>query len=68
MSKEQKHAFKNETFAHKFWKTLEVKFLEKKSGQNKLLNKRLFRFDYKPGTTMNEHLTMFNQLVANLLN
>ena len=30
--------------------------------------KKLFRFDYKPGTSMNEHITVFNQLVANLLN
>ena len=32
------------------------------------MKKRLFRFDYKPGTTMNDHITMFNQLVADLLN
>ena len=68
LSKEQKYAFKNETSAWKLWRALEEKFL-KKSGQNKLLmKKRLFRFDYQPGTTMNEHITMFNQLVADLLN
>jgi hypothetical protein len=68
LSREQKYAFKNETSAHKLWKALEDKFL-KKSGQNKLLmKKRLFRFDYQPGTTMNEHITLFNQLVADLLN
>ena len=32
------------------------------------MQKRLFRFDYKQGTTMNEHITMFNQLVADVLN
>ncbi|VFQ84604.1 unnamed protein product [Cuscuta campestris] len=32
------------------------------------MKKRLFRFDYQPGTTINEHITMFNQLVADLLN
>jgi hypothetical protein len=32
------------------------------------MKKRLFRFDYQPGTTMNEHITLFNQLVAYLLN
>ncbi|CDP17738.1 unnamed protein product [Coffea canephora] len=68
LSKEQKYAFKNETSAWKLWKALEGKFL-KKSGQNKLLMKKiLFRFDYQPGTTMNEHITIFNQLVADLLN
>ena len=41
----------------------------KKRGHNKLLTKkRLFRFDYQQGTTMNAHITMFNQLVADLLN
>ncbi|KAG9453307.1 hypothetical protein H6P81_006211 [Aristolochia fimbriata] len=49
LSKEQKYAFKSETFAYKLWKALEDKFL-KKTGQNKLLmKKRLFRFDYRPG-------------------
>ena len=68
LSKEQKYALKNETSAHKLWKTLEDKFL-KKSGLNKfLMKKRLFRFDYQQGTTMNEHITMFNQLLAELLN
>ena len=32
------------------------------------MKKRFFRSDYKPGITMNEHITMFNQLVADLLN
>ena len=66
LSREQKYAVKNETSAHRLWKTLEDKFL-KKSGQNKLLmKKRLFRFEYRSGTTMNEHITLFNQLVADL--
>ena len=32
------------------------------------MKKRLFQFVYKQGTTMNEHITMFNQLVTDLLN
>ena len=68
LSREQKYAVKKETSSHKLWKALEDKFL-KKSSQNKLLmKKRLFRFDYQQGTTMNAHITMFNQLVADLLN
>ncbi|KAE8664954.1 hypothetical protein F3Y22_tig00112738pilonHSYRG01227 [Hibiscus syriacus] len=47
---------------------LEEKFL-KKSGQNKLyMKKRLFRFNYVSGTTMNDHITSFNQLVSDLMN
>ena len=68
LSREQKNAIKNETSGHKLWKALKDKCL-KKSGQNKLLmKKRLFRFDYQQGTTMNTHITMFNQLVSDLMN
>ncbi|KAE8692180.1 putative ROP-interactive CRIB motif-containing protein 6 [Hibiscus syriacus] len=64
---EQKYGYKNETSASKMWKALEEKFL-KKSSQNRLhMKKRLFRFDYQPGTSMNEHITAFNELVEDLL-
>ena len=66
--KEQKYAFSKEDSASTLWKALEENFL-KKSGQNKLyMKKRLFRFTYVPGTTINDHITTFNQLVADLMN
>ena len=47
---------------------LEERFL-KKSCQNKLhLKKRLFRFTFVSGSTMNSHITSFNQLVTDLIN
>ena len=68
LSREERYPFSKETSAYKLWKGLEEKFL-KKSSQNKLyLKKKLFRFDYVPGTTMNDHITNFNQLVTDLLN
>ncbi|KAG8502566.1 hypothetical protein CXB51_001088 [Gossypium anomalum] len=68
LSREQRYAFSKETSANKLWVALEEKFL-KKNSQNKLhLKKRLFRFTYVPGTTMNDHITKFNQLVTDLLN
>ncbi|KAE8684439.1 GDSL esterase/lipase [Hibiscus syriacus] len=68
LSREQKYAFSKETSASKLWKALEEKFL-KKSGQDKLyMKKRLFLFNYVPGTTMNDHITSFNQLVTDLMN
>ena len=68
LSREQKYTFMKETSASKLWKALENKFM-KKSGQNRLyLKKKLFRFEYLPGTTINDHITAFNQLVADLLN
>ncbi|KAK5795000.1 hypothetical protein PVK06_036254 [Gossypium arboreum] len=68
LSREQRYAFSKETSANKLWVALEEKFL-KKNSQNKLhLKKRLFRFTYVPSTTMNDHITKFNQLVTDLLN
>ena len=32
------------------------------------MKKRLFRFIYIPGTTINDHITTFNQLVTDLMN
>ncbi|PWA49526.1 Retrovirus-related Pol polyprotein from transposon TNT 1-94 [Artemisia annua] len=68
LSREQRYAFSKETSAYKLWVALEEKFL-KKNCQNKLfMKKRLFRFTYVPGTTMNDHITSFNQLVTDLMN
>ena len=68
LCREQKYAFSKETSVSKLWKALKEKFL-KKSGQNKLyMKKRLFRFNYVPSTTMNYHITSFNQLVTDLMN
>ena len=68
LSREQRYAFSKETSAYKLWVALEEKFL-KKNCQNKLfMKKRLFRYTYVPGTTMNDHITSFNQLVTDLMN
>ncbi|GJX11015.1 hypothetical protein Tco_0200874 [Tanacetum coccineum] len=68
LSREQRYAFSKETSAYKLWVALEEKFL-KKNYQNKLfMKKRLFRFTYVPRTTMNDHITSFNQLVTDLMN
>nr|GEX15600.1 retrovirus-related Pol polyprotein from transposon TNT 1-94 [Tanacetum cinerariifolium] len=68
LSREQRYAFSKETSAYKLWVALEEKFL-KKNCQNKLfMKKRLFHFTYVPGTTMNDHITRFNQLLTNLMN
>ena len=46
----------------------EDKFM-KKSTENKLYTRtKLYRFQYKPGTTMNDHITRFDSLVTDLLN
>ena len=41
----------------------------KKNTENKLYTRtKLYRFQYKPGTTMNHHITRFDSLVTDLLN
>ncbi|GJT56454.1 retrovirus-related pol polyprotein from transposon TNT 1-94 [Tanacetum coccineum] len=68
VEEKQRYAFSKEIFAYKLWVALEEKFL-KNNCQNKLfMKKRLFRFTYVPGTTMNDHITSFNQLVTDLMN
>ena len=68
LSKELKYPFMRETSASKLWKEMEDKFM-KKSTENKLYTRtKLYRFQYKPGTTMNDHITRFDSLVTDLLN
>ena len=68
LSKELKYSFMRETSASKLWKEMEDKFM-KKSTENKLYTRtKLYRFQYKPGTTMNDHITRFDSLVTDLLN
>ena len=68
LSKELKYPFMRETFSSKLWKEMEDKFM-KKSTENKLYTRtKLYRFQYKPGTTMNDHITRFDSLVTDLLN
>ncbi|PWA38539.1 Retrovirus-related Pol polyprotein from transposon TNT 1-94 [Artemisia annua] len=51
------------------WLTINRLACGTKNCQNTLfMKKRLFRFTYVPGTTMNDHITSFNQLVTDLMN
>ena len=68
LSKELKYPFMRETSGSKLWKEMKDKFM-KKSTKNKLYTRtKLYRFQYKSGTTMNDHITIFDSLVTDLLN
>ncbi|XP_015163237.1 uncharacterized protein [Solanum tuberosum] len=68
LAREQKYPYTKETSANKLWNSLEGKFL-KKNSQNKLyMKRRLLRFTYIPGSTMNDHITSFNKLATYLRN
>ena len=57
-----------ETFTSKLWKELENKFMKKSCENQIYLKKKLFCFQYQSGTTVNDHIALFNKLVADLLN
>ena len=54
--------------AKKLWEVLEEKYM-KKCFENKLyMKKKLYRFTFAPGMSMNDHVNSFNKILANLLN
>nr|XP_019068924.1 uncharacterized protein LOC109120011 [Solanum lycopersicum] len=68
LAREQRYPYTKETSANKLWNSLEEKFLNKNS-QNKLyMKRRLLRFTYIRGSTMNDHITSFNKLATDLRN
>ncbi|KAB2613130.1 retrotransposon protein [Pyrus ussuriensis x Pyrus communis] len=68
LGKAQKFGVMNISSAKELWDTLESKYL-KKSAENRLyLKSKLYRFQYKEGTKMIDHLEEFNKMIAELLN
>ncbi|KAL7219791.1 hypothetical protein ACSBR2_012785 [Camellia fascicularis] len=67
-AKEEKYAFTEYDTAKELWKVLEDKFMTKTIENRLYLKKRLFRFDYKKGISMKEHLNNFNKILTDLKN
>ncbi|XP_058192053.1 uncharacterized protein LOC131309434 [Rhododendron vialii] len=68
LAKDQKYFVMRETKAKDLWKKLEDKFMTK-SVENRLYSKKkLFRFQFRAGSSMNEHLSDFNKILADLQN
>lgn len=68
LAKDQKYSVMKETKAKVLWKLLEDKFMTKSVENRLFLKKKLFRFQYQPGCTMQEHLTEYNKILADLRN
>ncbi|KAG8486258.1 hypothetical protein CXB51_019637 [Gossypium anomalum] len=68
LAKEQKYSVMRETSAKKLWDTLEEKFLTKSLENRLYIKKKLYRFMYAPGMSMNDHVNSFNKILADLLN
>lgn len=66
--KEEKYTFTEYDIAKELWKALEDKFMTKSIENRLYLKKRLFRFNYKKGISMNEHLNNFNKILTDLKN
>ncbi|CAL9000146.1 unnamed protein product [Prunus brigantina] len=68
LGKAQKYGVMNISSAKDLWNTLESKYL-KNSAENRLyLKSKLYRFQYKEGTKMIDHLEELNKLIDELLN
>ncbi|GFS36820.1 hypothetical protein Acr_00g0048190 [Actinidia rufa] len=68
LAKDQKYFVMKETSAKELWDKLENKYMTKSVENRLYLKKKLFRFQYKQGTSMNEHLNNFNKILADLQN
>ena len=68
LAKDVKYFVMRETKANVLWQKLEDKYMTKSIENRLYLKRKLFRFQYKEGTSMLDHLNVFNKLIADLLN
>ncbi|BBN69538.1 hypothetical protein Prudu_1005S000200 [Prunus dulcis] len=68
LDKELKYPYMKETSAKKLWMKLEEKYMTKSAENRLFLKKRLFRFQYRSGISMHEHLNDYNKILADLAN
>ncbi|KAG8484084.1 hypothetical protein CXB51_023049 [Gossypium anomalum] len=68
LAKEQKYSVMWETSVKKLWNTLEEKFLTKSLEDRLYMKKKLYRFTYAHGMSMNDHVNSFNKILVGLLN
>ena len=68
LAKDQKYFVMKETMASSLWKKLEDKYMTKSIENRLYLKKKLFRFQYKKGISMIEHLDNYNKILTDLQN
>jgi hypothetical protein len=68
LSKDIKYEVMKDNSARELWQKLENKYMTKSVENRLYLKKRLYRFQYQQGSSMNEHLNSFNKILADLQN
>ncbi|KAJ8625128.1 hypothetical protein MRB53_033658 [Persea americana] len=68
LAKDQKCSVMGKTSAKELWQKLEEKYMTKSLENRIYLKKKLFRFEYRQGIFMTEHLDDFNKIIADLMN
>ena len=66
LAKDQKYFVMHERVAKDLWRKLEDKYMTK-SVENRLYLKKLFRFIYKEGTNIRNHLDAYDKILADLM-
>nr|TKS05878.1 hypothetical protein D5086_0000128830 [Populus alba] len=59
---------KEQNSVKELWQALEDKFIKKSIGNCPYLKKRIFHFQHKKGTSMNDHLNDFNKMIVDMKN
>ena len=57
-----------ETSTKKLWEALEEKYMKKSLENTLYMKKKIYRFTYALGMSMNDHVNSFNEILAYLLN
>ena len=68
LAKDQKYFVMRKMKAKDLWKMLEDKYMTKSVENRLYLKKKLFRFQYRVGISMSEHLNDYNKILADLQN
>ena len=68
LSQDIKYLAQYETSAKKLWETLAKKYLTKSVESRLQLKSKLYRFQMKKGSTVNEHINRYTKLLTDLVN
>ena len=68
LSQDIKYLAQHETSAKHLWETLEKKYLTKSVESRLQLKSKMYRFQMKKGSTVNEHNNRYTKLLTDLVN